>query len=52
LRFGFVDDEVTPAEILTVEGIDGFLGVFIAGDFDESETARLAGEAVANEGYG
>jgi hypothetical protein len=49
LRLGFVDHEIAAAEVLTVERVDGFFGVFVGGNFDEGETARLPGEPVANE---
>jgi len=49
LRPGFIDDEVPPAEILAVQGVDGAIGVFVALHLDEGETARLARKAVTNE---
>lgn len=49
LRTCFIDDEVTAAEVLAVHGIDSAVGFFVIGDFDESETARLTSEAIANE---
>jgi hypothetical protein len=52
LWLGFVDYEIASAEILAVESVDGLLGVFVRGDFHETETARLPGEAIPNESYG
>jgi hypothetical protein len=49
LRTGFIDDEVPATKVLTVETIHGAVGVFVVGNFDESETARLAREAVTNQ---
>ena len=49
LRAGFVDYEVPATEVLTVEAVDSAIRIFIAGDFDEGEAARLACEAVTNE---
>jgi len=49
LRAGFVHHEVSATEVLTVETVDCAIGIFIAGDFNESETAGLAGEAIANQ---
>jgi hypothetical protein len=51
LRLGFINHQVAPPQVLTVEGIDSFLRVFITGDFDEGEPPRLAGETVTNQGY-
>jgi hypothetical protein len=45
----FIHDEVPPAKILTVQGVDSAVRVFIVGDFDECESARLPGETVADE---
>lgn len=50
LRLGLIDHQVAPAEILAVQGIDGFLRVFVGRDFDEGESAGLARETVADEG--
>ena len=49
LRAGFVDNEVPATEVLTVEAIDGAIRIFIVGNFDEGEAARLACEAVTNK---
>jgi len=40
LRLGtrFIHNEVSPAEILAVQGIDRAIRVFIVGNFDESKT--------------
>jgi hypothetical protein len=48
LRTGFIDDEIPATEVLTVEAIHRAIGVFIVGNFDESEAARLARETVTN----
>jgi hypothetical protein len=45
----FIHHEVSPAEILAVQGIDRAIRVFIAVHFDERETARLARKTVADE---
>jgi hypothetical protein len=45
----FIHHEVPPTEILSVQGIDRALGVFVAVHFDEGETARLARESVADK---
>jgi len=44
----FIDDQVPPAEILAVQGVDGAVGILVALHFDEGKTARLAREAVTN----
>lgn len=49
LRPRFVHHEVTPTEILPVERINRTIRVFIAGNFDERETARLPGKTVTYE---
>ncbi len=49
LRTGLVDDQVAAAKVLPVHGIDGTVGLFVIGNFDESETARLPCETVTNE---
>jgi hypothetical protein len=49
LGASFVDDKVPAAEILAVEGVDGAVGVFVVGNLDEGETARLPGKTIANE---
>jgi hypothetical protein len=49
LRLGFVDDQIASAKILTIQASDGLLCVFVGGDFDESEAARLPGEAIADK---
>jgi hypothetical protein len=48
LRPCFVHHEVTPAEILTVQGIDGPIRVFIVGNFDEGEAARLSSKTITD----
>jgi hypothetical protein len=49
LRTSFIDDEIAPAKVLTVHGIDRSIRFFVIGNFDESKTARLAREPIANE---
>jgi hypothetical protein len=49
LRTSFVDNEITAAEVLAVHGIDGAIRFLVVGDFDESKTARLTCETIANE---
>jgi hypothetical protein len=49
LRLGFVHDQIASAKILTIQAVDGFLGVFVDGNFHESEAARLPGEAVTDK---
>jgi len=49
LRAGFVDHEVPATKVLTVEASDGAIRIFIAGDFDESEAARLACKTVTDQ---
>jgi hypothetical protein len=49
LRTGFVHDKVPAPEILTVEGSDRAIRLFIIGDFDESEAAGLARETITNQ---
>jgi siroheme synthase len=45
----FVDNQVPATEVLTVQAGHRTLRVFIARNFDESETARLARETIANQ---
>jgi hypothetical protein len=45
----FIHHQVSPAEILTVQGVHGLIRVFVIGHFDEGETARLSREPVANQ---
>jgi hypothetical protein len=45
----FVDHQVSPAEILPVQGINRTVRVLVVGYFNESESARLARETVTNE---
>jgi hypothetical protein len=49
LGTSFVDDQVPPAEILAVQGVDGAIGVFVVLNFDEGKTAGLSRETVTNE---
>ena len=49
LRPGFIDYEVPPAEILTVQRVDRAVGVFVALHFHEGKAAGLSREAITNE---
>jgi len=49
LRPSFIDDQVPPAEILAVQGIDSAIRIFVALNFDEGKTAGLPCETVTNE---
>jgi hypothetical protein len=51
LRLGFIHHQVAPAKILPVQSVDGLLRVFICGNLRERKSARLAREAIANQGY-
>src|SRR5207245_11711840 len=45
----FIHHEVSPAEILTVQGVHGAIRVFVIGHFNEGEPARLSRKPVANQ---
>src|SRR5262249_61255121 len=49
LRTRFIDHQVAPAEVLSVHRIDRAIRFFVICNFDEGESARLAGEPVANQ---
>ena len=49
LRTCFVDHQVSPAEILPVQGINRPVRILVTINFDESEPARLTRETVPNE---
>jgi hypothetical protein len=51
LRLGtcFIHHEVSPAEILTVQGVHRAIRVFVVGHFNEGEPARLSRKTVANQ---
>src|SRR6185369_1589029 len=49
LGTSFVDDEIASAKVLAVHGIDRTVGFFVIGNFDESETTRVAREPITNE---
>ncbi|HET9803004.1 MAG TPA: hypothetical protein VFP96_07200 [Candidatus Acidoferrum sp.] len=49
LRPSFIHNEIASPEILAVHGIDGAVGFFVVGDFDEGKATRLSRETVANE---
>jgi hypothetical protein len=45
----FIHHEVSPAEILTVQGVHGAIRVFVIGHFNEGEPARLSRKTIANQ---
>src|SRR6267143_1367545 len=45
----FIYNEVSPAEILTVQGVHRAIRVFVISHFNEGEPARLSRKAVANQ---
>src|SRR5712692_717329 len=45
----FIHHEVSPAEILTVQGVHRAIRVFVIGHFNEGEPARLSRKPVANQ---
>jgi hypothetical protein len=49
LRPCFVHHEVSPAKILTVQGIDRAIRVFVVGHLDERKTPRLSRETIPDE---
>jgi hypothetical protein len=51
LRLGtrFIHHEVSPAEILTVQGVHRAIRIFVIGHFNEGEPARLSRKPVANQ---
>ena len=49
-RASFVYDQGTAEKVLAVQRGDGFIGLFIIGDFHEAEAARLSGETITNHG--
>ena len=49
LGTSFVDDQIAPAKVLAIHGIDRAIRFFVVGNFNESETTRLASEPVTNE---
>jgi hypothetical protein len=49
LRARFIDNKVPAAEILTVETGYRAIRIFVIGDFNESEAARLSGKTVTNQ---
>ncbi len=49
LRPRLVDHQVPSTEILTVQGVDGALRVFVIGYFNERETTRLSCKAIADQ---
>ena len=49
LRPRFVYHQIPPTKILTVEGSNCLIRLFIVGDFNEGESTRLPCEAVTNQ---
>src|ERR1700694_5698717 len=45
----FIHYEVSPPEILTVQGVHGLIRFFVIRNFNESEAARLSREPIANQ---
>src|SRR5258708_7729756 len=45
----FIHHEVSPPEILTVQGVHRAIRVFVIGHFNEGEPARLSRKPVANQ---
>jgi hypothetical protein len=45
----FIYNEVPSAKILAIQRIDGAVRVFVVGDLDEGETARLPRKTIADE---
>jgi hypothetical protein len=50
LRASFIHDQSASEKILAVERSDCFLSLRIVANFRETEPARLAGEAIAQQG--
>jgi hypothetical protein len=49
LRPGFVDHQVPSTEVLTVQGVDGAVRIFVIGYFNEGEATRLPCKAIADQ---
>src|SRR5260370_8671341 len=49
LRTCFIHYEVSSAEILAVQRVDGAIRVFVIGHFNEVESARLSRKAIATQ---
>jgi hypothetical protein len=49
LGTSFIDHQIAATEVLTVERVNGAISLFVIGDFNESETARLSRKTVADE---
>jgi hypothetical protein len=49
LGTSFIHDEIAAAKVLPVHGIDRAIRFFVIGNFDESETTRLAREPITNQ---
>jgi len=48
-RSGFVDNQLSALEILTIECLNGFIGFVIVCHFDKPETAGSAGHLIDND---
>jgi hypothetical protein len=46
---GFVHNQVSTAKILTVQGVNRAIRIFVVGYFDKGEPAGLTGEAIADQ---
>jgi hypothetical protein len=49
LRPRFIDHQISPAEILAVQRIDGTVRIFVTVNFNEREPAGLPGKTIANQ---
>jgi hypothetical protein len=49
LRPGFVDHQVPSTEVLTVQGVDSAVRIFVIGYFNEGEATRLSCKAIADQ---
>jgi hypothetical protein len=49
LRARFVDVDGAAADLRTVQGRDGLISIFVAGHFDETESARAPRVAVGHD---
>jgi hypothetical protein len=49
LGTSFIHHEVSPAEILAVQGVHRAIRVFVVSHFNEGETARLSRKTVTNQ---
>jgi hypothetical protein len=49
LRPRLIHNQVAPSKILSVQGIDGAIGIFVGVHFHKRKSARLPGKPVANQ---